>query len=322
MKGLWLEDRKISYREDLPFPVPADNEALIKIQYAGVCSTDLEMVLGYYPFTGIPGHEFVGLVVKDPGGSGLLGKRVVGEINITCGDCPACKSGRSTHCEKRSVVGILNRHGVFTELISLPVKNLHPIPDHVTDKAAVFVEPIAAALEIIQQIHVRPEQRVLVIGAGRLGQIIARVLSLTGCELEVAVRNKHAEEKLEAAGITTRSVAALHSNHWDIVVEATGNPQGFQLAVKTVRPRGTIVLKSTYKGDIQTDLSKIVVDEISLVGSRCGPFLPAIRLLEQGRIDPLPLISAEYELQNGLEALNKASQPGVLKILLRNLNTE
>jgi threonine dehydrogenase-like Zn-dependent dehydrogenase len=318
MKGLWLEDRRISYREDLPAPAPAEDEALIKILYAGLCSTDLEMAQGYYPFTGIPGHEFVGLVIKDPEGSGLLGKRVVGEINITCGYCLACKSGRSTHCENRSVVGILNRHGVFAELISLPVKNLHPVPDNVTDKAAVFVEPIAAALKIIQQIHLRPEHRVLVIGAGRLGQIIARVISLTGCDLEAAVRNKNAEEKLESAGIATRPVADLHPNHWDIVVEATGNPQGFQLAVKTIRPRGTIVLKSTYKGDIQAELSKIVVDEISLVGSRCGPFLPAIRLLEQGRIDPLPLISAEFELQNGLEALNKASQPGVFKILIKN----
>jgi threonine dehydrogenase-like Zn-dependent dehydrogenase len=311
MKALWLENNQISLR-DIPQPIKP-NEALIKIRRSGICSTDLELVNGYYPFTGILGHEFVGEVVSAPEQS-LIGQRVVGEINVACGKCTACLSSRSSHCEVRTVLGITDRNGVFAEYTTLPLENLHRIPDSVPDEIALFTEPLAAALEIQEQVQIKPTDRVLLIGAGRLGQLIAQTLALTSCDLYVLARHEYQQKMLGARGIYSITQEEIQPRQWDIVVDATGSPDGISLARKAVRPRGTLVMKSTYKGNININLSSIVVDEITVVGSRCGPFEPALRLLEKRVVDPTVLISAQYKLRDALKAFEHAAQPGVLKV--------
>lgn len=319
MEAVWLENNFLSARSDLNIPAPPPGEALIHVDLAGICATDLEMVKGYYPFTGILGHEFVGTVISAPDqdrvGQAMMGKRVVGEINAACGVCESCLAGRPTHCEKRSVLGIAGRQGVFADYTTLPIENLHPIPDNVSDEAAVFVEPLAAALEIQEQISVSPNDQVLVIGAGRLGQLIAWTLALTGCQLQVVARRARQQELLRKRGIQVITPDQVPNRKIDIVVEATGTPEGFYLARQAVRPRGTVVLKSTYKGDLTVNFSAVVVDEITLIGSRCGPFKPAIELLASGKIDPRDLIDATYPLANATEAFEIAAQSGVLKVL-------
>jgi threonine dehydrogenase-like Zn-dependent dehydrogenase len=313
MRALWLENNKISLR-DIPQPCKP-NEALIKIRKAGICSTDLELVKGYYPYTGILGHEFVGEVVEadDPA---WVGRRVVGEINVVCHQCEQCLHGRSTHCENRTVLGIVNRDGVFAQFTNLPTTNLHPVPASVSDEMAAFTEPLAAALEIQQQVQVRPTDRVLLIGAGRLGQLIAQTLALTGCDLRVVARHAHQQSLLKARGIRVIAEQEIQPWRWDIVVEATGSPGGFALARQAIRPRGTLVLKSTYKGEINVNFSSMVVDEINIVGSRCGPFEPALRLLESRQVDPTVLIADEFKLEDGLKAFEHAAETGVLKVLI------
>lgn len=315
MQALWLENNQISLR-DVPAPKKAD-EALIKIRNAGICSTDLELVKGYYPYTGILGHEFVGEVVDAPDKT-WVGARVVGEINVVCGKCEACLNGRSTHCENRTVLGIVNRDGIFAEYTTLPLANLHRVPNSVSDEMAVFTEPLAAALEIQEQIRIKPTDRVLVVGAGRLGQLIAQTLALTGCDLHVVARHSLQQNLLTARGIRITSEAEIQPHKWDIVVEVTGSPEGFNLARKAIRPRGTLVMKSTYKGDMNVNFSSIVVDEIQIIGSRCGPFEPALRLMEKRKVDPTVLIAEEYSLKDALKAFEKAAQPGVLKVLVEN----
>ena len=316
MQAAWLEDLSLSVRDDLPLPVIGDQEALIRVRLAGICATDLELCRGYYPFRGIPGHEFVGEVLDCPSVPVWVGRRVVGEINLTCGTCPACLAGRGHHCERRSVFGILGKDGAFAQYCSLPVKNLWQVPAEVSDDMAVFCEPLAAALEIQEQVQIRPDEGVVVIGAGRLGQLVAQTLALTGCILAVAVRNLHARELLEQRGIRTIGLDELEPGKADVVVEATGSPEGFDLARKTVRPAGTIVLKSTYADRLSVNLSAVVVDEIRLVGSRCGPFGPALRLLAQRRVDPTLLIDGRYRLERAIAAFAHAGQKGVYKILL------
>lgn len=313
MQALWLENRQIKLR-DVSRP-NKPNEALIKIRKAGICSTDLELVKGYYPYTGILGHEFVGEVVEAPDKS-WVGERVVGEINAVCGKCEACLNGRPTHCENRTVLGIVNRDGVFAEYTTLPVANLHRVPDSVSDEMAVFTEPLAAALEIQRQIQIRATDRVLLVGAGRLGQLIAQSLALTGCDLRVVARHPKQQKLLSERGIHMITEDEIHPGKWDIVVEATGSPDGFNLARKAIRPRGTILLKSTYKGEINVNFSSLVVDEITLLGSRCGPFEPALRLLESRKVDPSNLIAGQYSLKDSIEAFEKASKAGILKIIL------
>jgi threonine dehydrogenase-like Zn-dependent dehydrogenase len=313
MLALWLEKNLLSLK-DIPQPERTD-EALIRIRKTGICGTDLELVKGYYPYTGIPGHEFVGEVIASPDPA-WIGKRVVGEINAVCGSCEQCRSGRSTHCEARTVLGIINRGGVFSEYTTLPLENLHLVPDSVPDEAAVFTEPLAAALEIQQQVQIHPTDRVLLIGAGRLGQLIAQTLAITGCDLRVVARHSLQKKILSGRGI--RWIEAEEVQHWryDLAVEATGSPSGYELARKALRPRGTLVLKSTYKGDMTVNFSSIVVDEIQLIGSRCGPFEPALRLLANKLVDPTLLIAAEYPLRDGLIAFGEAEKTGMLKVLL------
>lgn len=313
MKSLWLENNKIDLR-DVPQP-QKPNEALVKIRKAGICSTDLELVRGYYPYTGILGHEFVGEVVKADDAS-WIGQRVVGEINAVCGECEQCLNGRPTHCENRTVLGIVNRDGIFAEYTSLPIANLHKVPASVPDEMAVFAEPLAAALEIQEQISIQPGDRVLLVGAGRLGQLIAQTLALTSCDLRVVARHPRQQDLLTARGIRLINEADVQKWRWDVVVEATGAPSGFALARRAIRPRGTLVLKSTYKGEMSVDFSSIVVDEINIIGSRCGPFEPALRLMEERQVDPAVLIDAEYPLTEAVKAFERAAQPGALKVVV------
>jgi 2-desacetyl-2-hydroxyethyl bacteriochlorophyllide A dehydrogenase len=314
MQALWLEKQTLSLRE-VPRPATT-SEALIKVRLSGICGTDLELVRGYYPYTGVPGHEFVGDVVDSVERS-WIGKRVVGEINAVCGACEQCRNGRPTHCENRTVLGIVNRDGVHAEFTCLPMANLHLVPDAVSDEAAVFTEPLAAALEIQEQVHLQPTDRILLIGAGRLGQLIAQTLILTGADLRVVARHPHQKILLENRRIKLIAEEAIQSRYWDVVVEATGSSSGFDLARRALRPRGTLVLKSTYRGESTVNWSPFVVDEITIIGSRCGPFAPAIRLLERGEVDPTILIAKRYRLAEVVEAMETAKQPGMLKVLIK-----
>jgi threonine dehydrogenase-like Zn-dependent dehydrogenase len=314
MKAIWLENNQLQLRTDVPIPEAPPGEALVRVVRAGICNTDLELIRGYYPYTGILGHEFVGIV--EQGSSQLVGKRVVGEINAACGKCRFCLSAQPTHCENRTVLGIVNRNGAFAEYLTLPEQNLHPVPDNVTTDVASFTEPVAAALEIQQQVLIRPDDRVLVVGDGKLGQLVAQTLALTGCDLLAVGRHQHKLANLAARGIKTGLADAVTDRAFDLSVECTGNQEGFAIARRALRPRGTLVLKSTYAGHLTFDASSLVVDEITLIGSRCGPFAAAIEVLAAGKVDVEPLIQARYPLSEGLKAFARAQERGVLKVLL------
>lgn len=302
--------------EDYVDPKPLPGEARIRTTLAGICNTDLEIVRGYAGFRGVPGHEFVGIVdqAEDPD---LAGQRVVGEINASCGECPTCRAGRPTHCPTRTALGIRGRNGVLADYFCLPVRNLHPVPDAISDHKAVFTEPLAAACQVLEQIHVRPTDRVVVLGDGKLGLLVAQVLALTGCELTVIGRHQEKLAILAARGIRTQIGDEGLAGCADLVVECTGRAEGFETARRVVRPRGTLALKSTYHGLVQTDLSRLVVDEIRVVGSRCGPFGAALRLFAQDLVDVTSLIEAEYPLDQALTAFEHAGQRGALKVLVR-----
>ncbi|MGC1195450.1 MAG: alcohol dehydrogenase catalytic domain-containing protein [Geitlerinemataceae cyanobacterium] len=314
MQAIWLENQQLQLRTDVPVPEPKDGEALVRVLQAGICNTDLELLRGYYPYAGIPGHEFVGVVESGP--ESLLNRRVVGEINAACGECHFCRRGVPTHCENRTVLGIVNHNGAFAEYLALPIENLHPVPESVSTDAATFTEPIAAALEIQRQVRVDKSHRVLVVGDGKLGQLVAQTLALTGCELLAVGRHREKLANLEARGITTGFADAVTDRSYDIAVECTGNPQGFTIARQALRPRGILVLKSTYAGDLTLDISSLVVDEITIVGSRCGPFPAALQLLAAGQVDVQPLIQARYPLSEGLAGFDRAREKGAMKVLL------
>lgn len=316
MRALWLEGRALRLREDVPLPAPPPGEALVRVRLAGVCNTDLELVRGYYPYAGVPGHEFVGVVEEAPAAPEWVGRRVVGEINAVCGACPTCLAGRPTHCERRTVLGIAGRHGAFATHLRLPVANLHAVPQAVPDDVAVFAEPTAAALEVQEQVRVSPDDRVVVVGAGKLGHLAAQTLATTGCRLLVVGRSPRPLALLAARGIATATADAVEPRRADLAVECTGNPEGLEIARRAVRPRGTIVLKSTYHGTAAIDMAPLVVDEITLVGSRCGPFAPALDLLARGAVDPRPLVEARYPLREAVVAFEHAARPGTLKVLV------
>lgn len=313
MLGLWFDSQRLTLRADLPVPLPPPGEALVRVLKAGICNTDIELTRGYYPYTGILGHEFVG-VVKSEGE--WKGKRVCGEINAVCGQCEQCLNGRRTHCEDRTVLGILNRAGAFADYLTLPFENLHAVPDSVSDDEAVFAEPLAAALEIAQQIQIRPSDTVMVIGDGKLGLLCAQVLALTGCNLLVLGRHRSKLDILAARGIRALLVDDAPAARVDIVVECTGSPAGFDLARKFLHPRGTLVLKSTYTGLLTVNMSRIVVDELTIVGSRCGPFAPALDLLARKLVDVRSLIHDRFLLSEAARAMDRAQEAGVLKVLL------
>ena len=314
MLGIWLESGRIEVRQKLRLPQRPAGEALVRVLRAGICNTDLELVKGYYPYRGVLGHEFVGVV--EEGSAGLVGERVVGEINAVCRVCSACRSDRSMHCANRTVLGIVGRNGAFAEFLVLPEENLHRVPQEIDTDAATFVEPLAAALAIQQQISIRPDDRVLLVGDGKLGQLIGQTLALTGCQLLVVGRHEQKLDLLSRLGIAVGSADDVEAGTFDVAVECTGNPEGFALAQRALRPRGTLVLKSTYAGELALDASSIVVDEIVVVGSRCGPFAPALRVLAAGRVQVEPLIQACYRLQEGLKAFARARERGCLKVLL------
>lgn len=317
MKGLWLQDRKMSFRTDLTEPELEADEVLIKVMLAGVCSTDLEMLRGYYPFTGIPGHEFVGQVVDANAYPELMEKRVIGDINISCGKCERCLHQEPSQCMQRRTLGIFDYNGVFAEYCKLPAKNLTVVPDAVSDVLAVFTEPTAAALRILDQVQVKPSDRVIVVGAGRLGLLIAQVLKNTGCDLKVVVRRAEPAALLTSLGIKAVFADEIRDKLADIVVEVTGSSEGFELSRSLTRARGTLVLKSTFAGDVSVNLSKLVVDEITLVGSRCGDYPAGLRALSSGLLQVGEMVDSVFTLNEGLEALNRAGQPGVLKVMIK-----
>lgn len=297
---------------DHPFEA-RPGEAVVRVRLAGVCATDLELVKGYMGFRGVLGHEWVGEVESAPDPA-WLGRRVVGEINCPCGDCQTCAAGRERHCPSRTVLGILNRDGAFAERLSLPLANLHPVPDAVPDESAAFVEPLAAALRILSQVHIDPAQRVLVLGLGRLGQLVARVLALTGAEVVGATRSETRRALLPpgVVGVAPEALRGL----FDVAVDCTGQSAGLALARSCLRAGGTLVLKSTVHDLGGSDPTGWVVDEITVVGSRCGPFAPALRLLASGAVDPRPLITARRGLSAGTELLDLASAPEAIKVLV------
>ena len=316
MRALYF-DGDLQLRSDLSMPSSPPGEALIRTRLAGICNTDLELVRGYMGFRGVLGHEFVGEVVTADGAQEWVGRRVVGEINANCRQCPTCLRGDPTHCPHRTTLGIDRRDGVLADYFSLPLHLLYAVPDSVPDEQAVFVEPLAAAVEITDRLHVRPTDRVIVLGDGKLGQLIAQVLQLTGCNLLVLGRHRQKLDLLAGRGIATRLSSENEVEPGaDVVIEATGSASGFEVARRLVRPRGHLVLKSTFHGDVTLDLSRVVVDEISLVGSRCGPFAPALRLLAQRLVEVESLISDRFSLDDGLAAFERAVAPGVLKVLV------
>lgn len=314
MKAIWLEDKQIELRENLPVPSPKSGEALVKVLKAGICNTDLELVKGYYPYRGIIGHEFVGVV--EQGSQQLKNQRVVGEINASCGNCDYCLGGIKTHCPNRTVLGIVNRHGAFAQYLTLPIENLHIVPSNVKTEVATFTEPIAAALQIQQQTSITPKTKVLVVGDGKLGLLVAQTLSLRGCDLQVIGRHQDKLDLLKELGINTNLEAIAIERKFDVAVECTGNSAGFELARFALKPRGTLILKSTYAGKLKLDASALVVDEITVLGSRCGPFDLALQLLAENRLNIEPMISGSYELSDGLSAFTHAQRRGTLKILL------
>ena len=313
MKALHF-DGELSVRE-MPQPKPGPNEALIEVTLAGICGTDRQILKGYSGFRGVPGHEFVGRVVECDDHS-WLGKRVVGEINVTCGACHWCRRGLGRHCPNRTVMGIVGRPGCFAELVALPIANLHEVPAGVADQAAVFAEPLAAAGEILEQMHLSPGTAVAVLGDGRLGLLIAQVLGHAGARVTVVGRH---EEKLALAasgGFAVARPGAERPASFAVVVEATGAPQGLEDAFRLVEPRGTIVMKSTFHGPAQFDTAKLVVDEVTLLGSRCGDFPTALGLLGDGQVNVLPLISSTFPLEAGREAFEYLKRDACLKVLL------
>jgi len=317
MKAI-IFDGELKFVNDYPVPEPGKGEALIKVDLAGICNTDLEIIKGYMNFRGIIGHEFVGVVERLVGDDHhFMGKRVVGEINCGCGVCEYCRGGSKRHCPARTTLGIEGRNGALAEHLVLPVDNLFEVPESVKDEEAVFTEPLAAAYEILEQIHVKPTDRVLVMGDGKLGLLIALVLHWS--QAKVVLAGKH-EKKLAIArdqGVPTMALKELVVKKvFDIVVEATGSPEGLETAFHYVKPRGVIVLKTTVAEGTNTNLAPIVVDEIHVVGSRCGPFEPALRSLSEKCIRLGPLISGIFSFSRAAEAFEKAKEKDSLKVLI------
>lgn len=313
MRALVLDEDGVRLDSDRPDPVPAAGEVLIRVLRAGICATDLQLIRGYKGFRGVLGHEFVGVAESGP----YAGRRVVGEINCACWNCDTCRSGLATHCPNRTVLGILNHDGAFADVIAVPERNLHLVPDALSDDIAVFTEPVAAAFQIPAQINVQRTDRVVVLGDGRLGNLCAQVLA--GLADDVLVVGKHGEKLalLEAMGISTALLSdSLPKRRADIVVDCTGSESGLPTALTLVQPRGTIVLKTTVAGSQTLAWAPFVIDEITLVGSRCGPFDQALAALEQGLVDVEPLIADRFNLSEGVRALERAQEKGVLKVLI------
>jgi len=306
---------RLEVTDEYPRPVPAEGEVLVRVHWAGICATDLEILQGYMQFHGIPGHEFVGTVVTGP--TRWVGQRVVAEINCACGVCDICRRGQSHHCPRRTVLGISGRNGAFAEYVAVPETNCHVVPDGASDEEAVFVEPLAAAAHVLDVQPIVPTTRVAVIGSGRLGLLVAQVLALQGCELVVWGRNPRTLALCREYGVDARAVDSCPWDAcYDVVVECTGSPEGFPMALALCRPQGTIVLKSTYHDRAPLELAPVVVNEVRVVGNRCGDFSRALHLLETRRVRVRELITARYPLSRGLEAFAAAARPENTKVLL------
>jgi alcohol dehydrogenase len=304
--------------EERPAPVAPSGEALVRVLLAGVCATDLELAKGYMGFAGVAGHEFVGEVVSAPSAAGLEGARVVGEINAGCGACALCREGLERHCPSRTVLGIVGRPGAFAEYVTLPVRSLHRLPAGLPIDRALFTEPVAAAFEVVEQVPV-DGRRVLVLGDGKLGSLVARVLDLRGAEVTVLGRHARKLAPLAADGFSTildGRDPSPSKKSFPIVVEATGAPDGLERALELVRPRGTIVLKTTCAGARPMNLAPVVIDEVTVVGSRCGPFAPALDALARGALRPEDTIDARFPLREIGRALEAAAAPGVRKVVI------
>jgi len=313
MKALVFSNKRIELKE-VSIPEPQQNEVLIKILKAGICNTDLEILKGYMNFEGILGHEFVGKVVKAKNEK-WIGKRVVGEINIGCGSCDYCLKNKANHCPYRKVLGILKKDGVFAEYITLPLSNLHLVSDNIPNKIAVFTEPLAAALRILEQIKLKEKDKVLILGDGKLGLLIAQVIKKAGTETYCLGKYRKKLKILENKGIKTILLGKEITEKFDIIVEATGKKQGIIQALKYVKPEGKIILKSTYFDNINFNISSIVINEINIIGSRCGPFNKALEWLEKNLIDVESLIDGEYSLSEWEKAFSEAQKSESLKIL-------
>lgn len=317
MQALLLHNG-LTYRRDIPPPRVADNQALIRLKLGGICATDLELVKGYAGFTGILGHEFVGVVeaVGSEADSDWLNQRVVGSINVGCGACDACLHAGPEHCLQRKVLGIRGHDGVFADYFSLPVANLYAVPDAVADEAAVFTEPLAAAIRVAKQLESLHVTTVAVIGSGRLGLLIAKVLGLAGYDVDLLGRSASSLVLPKQWQLKTALVENILANSYDCVVDASGQAGGFSEALRITRPRGTVILKSTFSATEAVDFSKVVVAELNIMGSRCGPFDAALALLRQQAIPLQSMIDGRYSLKDGMDALRHAAQAGVRKILL------
>lgn len=344
MRTVRLSGGAISVRDDVEPPAPAPGEALVRVRTAGICGTDLELLRGYRGFEGTPGHEFVGTVEDGP--AEWSGSRVVADINVTCRSrgasasdradsgaageavskdaareeigsiCRACRRGLDPHCERRAVLGIDGRDGAFAEHVSVPVRNLHRVPASLPDEAAVFAEPLAAALRVLEQVGTAPGDRALVVGPGRLGLLVARALGLELPAVQVAGRSPASIERARAAGLDAVRIEKVAPAACDLVVDCTGGPGGFEAALRAVRPRGTLVLKSTWAGRLSLEPAALVVDELRVIGSRCGSIANALAVLGSGRIDPTDLVDDRFPLAEAEAAFARASSPGVAKVLL------
>ncbi len=315
MNAIRFDGTKLDLLTD--YPKPKSGESVVKVKLAGICGTDLEILQGYMSYKGILGHEFVG-VVEDSENKDLIGKRVVGEINAGCKTCTSCINGLERHCPNRTVLGILNRDGAFAQYLSLPEKNLHVVPDSIKDEQAVFVEPLAAAFEIIEQIHIEPNWEIAIVGDGRLAQLVVRVLKISCPNITCFGRHEKKLELLKKLGIKTKiGIDSNDGKKYDLVIEATGSDSGFSDTMKLIRPRGTVILKSTIASQNKLDLTPAVVNEVTVIGSRCGIFRPAINALESGSVSVEELVDSIYPLEKFQQAFEHAKKPGAMKILLK-----
>jgi threonine dehydrogenase-like Zn-dependent dehydrogenase len=314
-------DKNLKYVEDYPKPSPKPGEALVRVILAGICNTDYEITKGYMGYSGVLGHEAVGVVEEvNSADKSLLGKRVVPEISCGCKkpDCPWCAKKFYRHCPGRHTLGIVNKDGAFAEYFTMPAEVLFEVPDNVTNEQAVFVEPLAAALEITEQLHIKPDERVLVLGDGKLGMITAMAFNALNIDVTLIGKHRNKLDIAKARGIKTRLLQEFDAKkEWDVVVEATGSINGFETALSLVRPRGTLVLKSTVAGEKPLNLAPVVIDEITILGSRCGQFPAALRLLESGSIDFSPLISQVFDAADALLAFERNRESEVIKVVLR-----
>ena len=313
MRAIYLSAGDIHFRENYVPQHPRTELIEVRVLQAGICETDLQLKQGYMGFEGVPGHEFVGVANSGR----LAGRRVVGEINCACNNCDFCDRGLSRHCANRTVIGILNHDGAFADSVWVPEQNLYEVPDHMTTQQAVFTEPVAAACRILEQVHLSRMDRVIVLGDGRLGNLCAQVLKTTGCELTVVGKHQWKLDRLVELGIDTQLLPDFQANAAaDYVVDCTGSPSGYPLALQAVKACGTIILKTTVAAAQTLHLAPIVIDEVRVLGSRCGPFAPALQMIAEGRVQVKPLISAVYSLEDAVSAFERAQQPDTLKVLL------